>query len=260
MSDRLEDRIRRGAEHMYQTSTPVEDLIPSDLADRAGKPSPEPAIIRLGPPARRSPRRGWLMGLAAAAAILLMSVPVLFLLDETDQEPAATKEILVSRSVTALFEGESGGFHYQIAVFAGPGEEGQPPPTNAAVEVKVFSNSDDNDPIFECFANEKTLDATSLIDINQSLATASFQGEYRNSPCYFGNVTFDLDWTGRGSLVNEPSPSDAAGEICRDRYAALADGTVQFSSGPITDPITVASNEATIVIAEETRCLTSGTP
>jgi hypothetical protein len=255
MSDRLEDRIRRGAERMYQGSNPVENLMPPDLARRAGKPIPEIPTTGLSPPTRSPQHQRWLAGLAAAAVVALIALPLLFLVDQTDQKPAAPSET-PTRSVVALFEGNSEGFRYRISVFAGQPEDGQASPANSSVEVEIYSDPTDIDPAFECFAPEKTLDASSRIRIDERSATASFVGEYDDSPCFFENADFDLKWTGQGELVNEAYERPDAGEICRERYAAATSGTVQFSSGPITVPITVVSNDAMIITAEETPCLT----
>lgn len=157
------------------------------------------------------------MGVVAAAAVLLIAVPILLLVDQTDQEAADPGETPASRSVVAFFEGDAEGFHYRISVFAGQPEDGRTSPANSSVDVEVYTDQSEINPTFECFAPEKSLDASSTIEMDERRATASFEGEYQDSPWFFGTADFDLEWTGRGELVNETYERADDGEVCRER-------------------------------------------
>jgi len=181
---------------------------------------------------------------------------------------AAPPELFVDESVNALLHGDSGDFHYHIEFFAGQtfNEDvpvGESPIPNAAVEVAVFDSTSHAVVIEPCFGGEKQLEAPAALDIANGLKTASFDGVYAESGCFWGDADFDLYWTARGRLLIENSHSGEPGEICHEsskERSAVAAGTVEFSSGPSTLQFTVESDSASISIENQTRCLMPGPP
>lgn len=89
----LEEQIRRYTEAMDSMASPVEDLIPSGMAEDL-EISPRPTVevrIPLGPP--RRPRRrlpGWAWGLAAAVAVIVLSIPLYLWLSDSPPDVADT--------------------------------------------------------------------------------------------------------------------------------------------------------------------------
>lgn len=212
----------------------------------------------------------WIQSLDMRRIAVLVFGIVMGLVFTLGDALAASPEVSVTESVTASFQGEiqvgEEAYYYEIWVFAGPGEEGEPGPlpVNGSVDFQLFSHEGAEDPFFSCTSREDTLNPAS-IHINKGLAAASLEGVYPGSSpegnC--GDVTFDLDWTGDGKLVSETSHNGDEGEICHTIQAhrdASAEGTVQFSSGPITTPIHVATSQATIQVEQATLCVMPGAP
>lgn len=91
MTRRLEDQIRRYTAALDAEAPAVEDLLPAGMADDFSVPrsTVEATMPLTRPPAeRRVP--GWVWGIAAAIAILALSLPLLLWLSDSEPDVATT--------------------------------------------------------------------------------------------------------------------------------------------------------------------------
>lgn len=91
MSKHIEEQIRRYARALDEQAPPVEELLPTGLAEDLGlDPTGVRVTARLepAPPPRRTP--GWAIALAVVAAVLVLSVPLILLLTDDGTDVVTT--------------------------------------------------------------------------------------------------------------------------------------------------------------------------
>ena len=183
-----------------------------------------------------------------ALALLLWGVPAL----------AAPPEVVPDPVVEAALEGDYGGIHYEIDFFGTKGVDSPTP--NAAVEVRAYDSSGKQLGI--CNFGEETLDTPSSLLMDRGLLTASFTGSVPFDDCLgLGDATFDLEWAGTGKLstyVTHSCESDSACHPVHKSRAAIATGTVEFSSVPSFN--VTADNSSAYISLIMTRFLNPGAP
>lgn len=92
MSIRLEEQIRRYTQTIDAQAAPLEELVPAGFVSELDVESGQAVEIAvpLGPLRRRRRTPAWVYGLAAAVAVLLLSIPVWLLVSNTDQDVVDT--------------------------------------------------------------------------------------------------------------------------------------------------------------------------
>lgn len=99
MTDRLEHQIRNYTEKLDEAAPPLEALLPEAMAEELGVVAPG---LRLTASVERTgmPRRGWMVAIAAAAAVLVFALPV-WLVTRGDDRPVATTSTIAAPTTTA---------------------------------------------------------------------------------------------------------------------------------------------------------------
>lgn len=108
MSVGLEEQIRRYTQTLDSRSSPLDELLPDSLAWDADVGSvPDVAIsVPLGPGPRQRRAPSWVTGLAAAAFVLLLAIPLWLFSSNEVEEPAGTQTTLAT---DPFLRAESGG-------------------------------------------------------------------------------------------------------------------------------------------------------
>ena len=98
MTDRLEDQIRHYTEKLDEAAPPLEALLPEAMAEEFGIVAPG---LRLTASVERThiPRRGWLVAITAAVAVLVFALPV-WLVTLGDDRPVATTSTIAAPTTT----------------------------------------------------------------------------------------------------------------------------------------------------------------
>jgi hypothetical protein len=103
MPERLEDHIRRGTEEMFEASTPVENLMPPGFTEHGDPPkAPDRELVALRQHRKGRTIPGWAVGVAAAAAVLLIAIPFALLPDQ-DADVAAPTTLPAGSVVQTLY-------------------------------------------------------------------------------------------------------------------------------------------------------------
>jgi hypothetical protein len=86
---KLKDEIRDYANAVDRAAPPVEDLLPAEMAEELGLDQADVQITTtLTPPEVRRPMPGWVTGLAAAATVVVLMIPVWLWLGDNQNEVA----------------------------------------------------------------------------------------------------------------------------------------------------------------------------
>lgn len=101
MTQRLEDQIRRYTEAVDGTAPPIEELLPAGMAEELGlDPTEIQVTTTLTPPKERRPMPGWVSGVLAAAAVIILLVPVWLWLGSGSQDFAEITPTTIAMPTT----------------------------------------------------------------------------------------------------------------------------------------------------------------
>ena len=123
MTERIEEQIRRYTATVDEMAPEVEALLPTGVAEELGV---EPAVVEVMIPLRQEKSRsrmpGWVIGVAAAAAVLILALPLwLSLLIQQEEDVVATTQpgpitTIPSVDVPGLVRNPDNGHFYQAVV------------------------------------------------------------------------------------------------------------------------------------------------
>lgn len=117
MSEHLEDQIRRQTRAMYEQAPPIEDLLPSDMADGFDVEQTPSGTVTLEPipPAKRV--RGWVAAAIASVAVLAFAIPTVIWLGTSDEQPGTqVSSTTIQTPRPGMVQNPGNGHFYEVVI------------------------------------------------------------------------------------------------------------------------------------------------